>query len=169
MKSSEDLKQSEPRNVMAVKNECIRILDDHTIEINIPNELGYERIAMACSASFAKIVGFSPERIEDLKTAVSEACINAMEHGNKNDPDARVFITMHYDDHIFTVSVMDQGKGMGNSSEHLEEPDIEKKILNLQTPRGLGVFLIKQLVDQVEFNHSTDEGHMVRMVFKITG
>ena len=154
---------------MAVKNECIRILDDHTIEINIPNELGYERIAMACSASFAKIVGFSPERIEDLKTAVSEACINAMEHGNKNDPDARVFITMHYDDHIFTVSVMDQGEGMGNSNEPFEEPDIEKKILNLQTPRGLGVFLIKQLVDQVEFNHSTDEGHMVRMVFRIAG
>jgi len=154
---------------MAVKNECIRILDDHTIEINLPNELGYERIAMACSASFAKIVGFSPERIEDLKTAVSEACINAMEHGNKNDPDARVFITMHYDEHIFTVSVMDQGKGMGNSNKPLEEPDIEKKILNLQTPRGLGVFLIKQLVDQVEFNQSTDEGHMVRMVFRITG
>ena len=169
MKSYEDLKQTEPRNVMAVKNECIRILDDHTIEINLPNELGYERIAMACSASFAKIVGFSPERIEDLKTAVSEACINAMEHGNKNDPDARVFITMHYDDHIFTVSVMDQGKGMGNSNKPLEEPDIEKKILNLQTPRGLGVFLIKQLVDQVEFNQSTDEGHMVRMVFRITG
>lgn len=169
MKSYEDLKQTEPRNVMAVKNECIRILDDHTIEINLPNELGYERIAMACSASFAKIVGFSPERIEDLKTAVSEACINAMEHGNKNDPDARVFITMHYDEHIFTVSVMDQGKGMGNSNKPLEEPDIEKKILNLQTPRGLGVFLIKQLVDQVEFNQSTDEGHMVRMVFRITG
>lgn len=169
MKSYEDLKQTEPSNVMAVKNECIRILDDHTIEINLPNELGYERIAMACSASFAKIVGFSPERIEDLKTAVSEACINAMEHGNKNDPDARVFITMHYDEHIFTVSVMDQGKGMGNSNKPLEEPDIEKKILNLQTPRGLGVFLIKQLVDQVEFNQSTDEGHMVRMVFRITG
>jgi len=169
LKSYEDLKQTEPRNVMAVKNECIRILDDHTIEINLPNELGYERIAMACSASFAKIVGFSPERIEDLKTAVSEACINAMEHGNKNDPDARVFITMHYDEHIFTVSVMDQGKGMGNSNKPLEEPDIEKKILNLQTPRGLGVFLIKQLVDQVEFNQSTDEGHMVRMVFRITG
>ncbi len=169
MKSSEDMKQPEPRNVMAVKKECIRILDDHTIEINLPNELGYERIAMACSASFAKIVGFSPDRIEDLKTAVSEACINAMEHGNKNDPDARVFITMHYDDHIFSVSVMDQGKGMGNSNESLEEPDIEKKIQNLQTPRGLGIFLIKQLVDQVEFNQMTDEGHMVRMILKIAG
>ena len=169
MKSSEDLKQSEPRNVMAAEKELISILDEQSIEISIPNKLGHERIAMACSASFAKIVGFRPERIEDLKTAVAEACINAMEHGNKNDPNARVVINMRYDDHIFSVSVMDQGKGMANSTESYEEPDIELKIQQLQTPRGLGIFLIKQLVDEVEFNQTTDEGHMVRMIFKMTG
>jgi serine/threonine-protein kinase RsbW len=169
LKSSEDLKQSEPRNVLAAEKELIRILDEQSIEISIPNKLGHERIAMACSASFAKIVGFRPERIEDLKTAVAEACINAMEHGNKNDPNARVVISMRYDDHTFSVSVMDQGKGMANSTESYEEPDIDLKIQQLQTPRGLGIFLIKQLVDEVEFNQTTDAGHMVRMIFKITG
>jgi anti-sigma regulatory factor (Ser/Thr protein kinase) len=92
-----------------------------------------------------------------------------MEHGNLNRPDKRVLITMDYKDHIFRVTVMDQGEGMGNSQEIPEEPDIEKKIENLQTPRGLGMFLIKQLVDQVEYNQMTDEGHMVRMVLKLTG
>lgn len=169
MKLFQDLKQVEPRKDMAAEKELTRILDEQSIEISIPNKLGHERIAMACSASFAKIVGFRPERIEDLKTAVAEACINAMEHGNKNDPSARVVITMHYNDHIFSVSVMDQGKGMANSNESYEEPDIELKIQQLQTPRGLGIFLIKQLVDEVEFNQTTDEGHMVRMVFRITG
>jgi serine/threonine-protein kinase RsbW len=154
---------------MAAEKELIRMLDEKSIEISIPNKLGHERIAMACSASFAKIVGFRPERIEDLKTAVAEACINAMEHGNKNDPSARVVISMNYNDHIFSVSVMDQGKGLDNSNKPYEEPDIELKIQQLQTPRGLGIFLIKQLVDEVEFNQTTDEGHMVRMVFKITG
>ncbi|HAY38262.1 MAG TPA: ATP-binding protein [Desulfobacteraceae bacterium] len=169
MKLFQDLKQVEPRKDMAAEKELTRILDEQSIEISIPNKLGHERIAMACSASFAKIVGFRPERIEDLKTAVAEACINAMEHGNKNDPNARVVISMHYNDHIFSVSVMDQGKGMANSNESYEEPDIELKIQQLQTPRGLGIFLIKQLVDEVEFNQTTDEGHMVRMVFRITG
>jgi serine/threonine-protein kinase RsbW len=164
-----DLKQVEPRKDMAAEKELTRILDEQSIEISIPNKLGHERIAMACSASFAKIVGFRPERIEDLKTAVAEACINAMEHGNKNDPSARVVISMHYNDHIFSVSVMDQGKGLDNSNKPYEEPDIELKIQQLQTPRGLGIFLIKQLVDEVEFNQTTDEGHMVRMVFRITG
>jgi len=155
--------------VKAKNNKLIRMLNENTIEVSLPNKLGYERVAMACSASFAKIVGFLPERIEDLKTAVSEACLNAMEHGNLNHPDKRVLITMDYKDHIFRVSVMDQGEGMGETPEILEEPDIDKKIENLQTPRGLGMFLIKQLVDQVEYNKISDEGHMVRMVLKLTG
>jgi serine/threonine-protein kinase RsbW len=163
------MKQGDLFNVKTEHKEAVRMLDENTIEVNLPNKLGYERIAMACSATFAKIVGFLPERIEDLKTAVSEACLNAMEHGNLNHPDKRVLITMDYKDHIFRVSVMDQGEGMGNSSEMYEEPDIDKKIENLQTPRGLGMFLIKQLVDQVEYNKITDEGHMVRMVLKLTG
>jgi len=154
---------------MLEERELIRMLNENTVEVSLPNKLGYERIAMACSASFAKIVGFLPERIEDLKTAVSEACLNAMEHGNQNRPDKRVLVSMNYKDHVFSVSVMDQGEGMGEPPETLEEPDIEKKVENLQTPRGLGMFLIKQLVDQVEFNQITDEGHMIRMVLRLTG
>lgn len=147
----------------------IRMLDENTIEVNLPNKLGYERIAMACSASLAKLVGFLPERIEDLKTAISEACLNAMEHGNKNCPEKRVFVNMSYKDRVFSVSVMDQGEGMGEPPEIPIKPDIQRKIENLETPRGMGLFLIEQLVDQVEYNKITDEGHMVRMVFRLTG
>ena len=146
-----------------------QILDEHTIAVSLPNKLGYERIAMECSASYARMVGFLPERIEDLKTAVSEACVNAMEHGNKKHPDSRVIININYRDHVFTVSVMDQGKGIQKLSKDIEHPDIEKKINCLQAPRGLGIFLIKQLVDQVEFNQMTQEGHMVRMILRLTG
>ena len=142
-----------------------RMLDERTIEVSLPNKLGYERIAMQCAASFAKIVGFVPERVEDLKTAVSEACLNAMEHGNKCHPDKRVVITMNYEEGVFSVTVVDEGEGI----EVLpEDPDIEEKIENLETPRGLGIFLIKNLVDQVEFNKMTNEGHMVRMEIKMT-
>jgi serine/threonine-protein kinase RsbW len=149
--------------VKAEEKEMIKIMDNETIQVSLPNKLGYERIAMACSASFAKIVGFVPERVEDLKTAVSEACLNAMEHGNKNHPDKKVLVTMNYKDGVFSVSVMDEGEGMEETPEIPEEPDIVQKIENLETPRGLGMFLIKRLVDQVEFNQVTDEGHMVRM------
>ncbi len=154
---------------MLEERKLIRRLDKNTIEVSLPNKLGYERVAMACSASFAKIVGFLPDRIEDLKTAVSEACLNAMEHGNLNRPDKRVLVSMNYKDHVFSISVMDQGEGMDETPEIPKKPDIEKKIERLEPHRGLGMFLIEQLVDQVEFSKMTDEGHMVRMVLKLTG
>lgn len=47
--------------------------------------LGVEKVAMSTAASVAGIMGFSADRVEDLKTAVAEACINAIEHGNKLD------------------------------------------------------------------------------------
>ena len=163
------MKQGKVYSVKAEHRKMIRVVDENTIEVNLPNKPGYERIAMACSASFAKIVGFLPERIEDLKTAVSEACLNAMEHGNQNRPDKRVLVSMNYNDHVFSVSVMDEGEGMRETPEIPKKPDIEKKIEKLEPHRGLGMFLIEQLVDQVEYNKMTDEGHMVRMVLKLTG
>lgn len=145
--------------------EMVRLLDERTLEVNLPNRIGYERVAMECSAAFARIVGFVRERIDDLKTAVAEACLNAMEHGNKMRPDARVIITMKYDNGTFTVSVADEGEGL---VELPEDPDIEKKIEQLQTPRGLGIFLIRHLVDQVEFNKVSQQGNVLRMVLKMT-
>ena len=152
-------------NTVDIETQMMRMLDKRTVEVNLPNEIGYERIAMACSASFAKIVGFVPDRIEDLKTVVSEACLNAIEHGNKGDPDARVNITMHYKENAITVSVMDEGTGVEKIPA---EPDIIKKIEKLETPRGLGIFLIKQLADQVDLNQMTKDGHVVRMVIRMT-
>ena len=146
------------------ESQMMKMLDKRTVEVNLPNEIGYERIAMECSASFARIVGFVPERIEDLKTVVSEACLNAMEHGNKGAPDARVIITMDYKESAITVSVMDEGTGVEKIPA---EPDIIKKIEKLETPRGLGIFLIKQLADDVDFNQMTKDGHVVRMVIRM--
>ena len=57
---------------------------NRSVKIVLPNILGYERIAMACSASFAQMNGLAADRIEDLKTIVAEAATNAMQHGNKS-------------------------------------------------------------------------------------
>lgn len=148
---------------MREPTELIRMLDERTVAVSLPNKFGYERVAMDCSASLAKIAGLGKDRIEDLKTAVSEACLNAIEHGNKGRTDARVIVTMDFKDDTFSVSVMDEGKGI---PEMPESPDIDKKIEELETPRGLGIYLMKQLTDQVEFNAEGD-GHVVRMVIKL--
>jgi len=145
-------------------NEKIRMLDDRTVEVSLPNVPGYERIAMECSASFAKIGGLVKERIDDLKTAVAEACLNAIEHGNLGRPDSRVVVTMYMGDKDFKVSVMDEGDGISVIPQHI---DINRKVANLEPPNGLGLFLIQQLVDEVEFNKVNGGGHVVKMVLKM--
>ena len=144
--------------------EKVRMLDERTVEVDLPNVDGYERIAMECSASFAKIGGLVKERIEDLKTAVSEACLNAMQHGNGGRPEARVIVTMFLGDRDFRVSVMDEGNGFASIPKDI---DIQSKVENLEPPNGLGLFLIQQLVDQVEFDQMTGGGHAVKMVLKM--
>jgi len=139
-------------------------LSERTIVVSLLNQLGYERVAMACSASFAQMMGLRPERIEDLKTIVSEAAINAMEHGNKGRPDARVTVSMDCQGDTLNIAVTDEGNGF---KEHPPKPDIEKIIEDLDSPIGFGLFLIKQLADKVEFNESSDGGHVVKMAIKM--
>ena len=139
-------------------------MNTRTIEVRLANKLGYERVAMACSASFAQMMGLPPERIEDLKTMVAEAAINAMEHGNKGRPDAKVTVSMDCQDDTINVTVMDEGDGI---KKFPPKPDIEKIIEDLESPIGFGLFLISQLADQVEFNQVTDGGHVVKMAIKM--
>ncbi len=143
-----------------------RLLNKQKVEVSLPNQVGYERIAMACSASYARIVGYTAERIEDLKSAVAEACINAMQHGNKDRPEARVVVNMKFREDTFSVSVIDQGNGI---PEVPEFPGIVRVIEEEEPTRGLGVFMIQRLVDRVKFNQMTPEGHMVTMEIKLSG
>jgi serine/threonine-protein kinase RsbW len=150
---------------MSQKNNMVRRLNKRTVEVSLPSRIGYERIAMDCSASFAKMVGFGAERIEDLKTAVAEACINAIEHGNQGHPDTRVLVTMNFKDDKFSISVKDGGDGIKKLPK---DKAVMQQIERLEPPEGLGIYLIKQLVDEVEFNDLTKDGHTVKMVVKLT-
>jgi len=133
------------------------------VKMTLPNVVGYERIAMASSASLAKMFGFSSGRIEDLKTIVAEAAINAMQHGNKGCTDLEITVTIRFKDNAIHVAVTDQGDGF---AEVLPKPDIDQIINNLDSPIGFGVFLIQELADEVEFNTDTEGGHCVNIVVR---
>ena len=138
-------------------------MDDQTIEISLPSKIGYERVAMASSAALARLGGIDAARIEDLKSAVAEACINAMQHGNKWRPEARGVVSLNLSEDRFIVAVTDQGAGMTDVPEY---PGIAKIIEENVSPRGLGVFMIQKLVDEVRFNQTADGGHKMIMEIK---
>ena len=138
-------------------------LNTHVIKLSLPNVIGYERIAMASLESFAKMCEFAPDRIEDLKTVVAEAAINAMEHGNRERPDAQVNIAFQYCDDAIQIIVADQGEGI---KKVLPNPDIERIVSEIDPPVGFGLYLIRQLANEVEYNVDVDKGHSLKMVVK---
>jgi serine/threonine-protein kinase RsbW len=136
------------------------MMEDNKIKLHIPSVMGYEKIAMECAASIAKKMGFTEDRIEDLKTAVAEACLNAIEHGNKMDASTKVGITLTVEESRLQVAVKDEGKGIGQVSI----PRIENKIEGKENLRGWGIFLIKNLVNEVTFEPSPEGGNVVNMI-----
>ena len=135
----------------------------NTIELHIPSAFGYEKVAMEEVAVVAQLMGFSDDRIEDLKTAVAEACLNAIEHGNKLNTTFRVGIELLADASKLQVSVSDQGEGISA----VPAPDIDAKIEGKEPPRGWGIFLIKNLVDEVKFESKAGGGHEIRMLIHL--
>lgn len=119
-----------------------------TIEIMLPSRLGYEKVAMSTAASVAKLMGFTEDRVEDLKTALAEACINAIEHGNKLNDDFKVGVEMSVNEDMLEVKVVDEGTG---KVEKPHDPDIDRKMHGEEDSRGMGMFLIQALVDEAEW------------------
>lgn len=136
----------------------------NTIEVHIPSVLGYEKVAMDSAAAVARLMNFHSNRIEDLKTAVSEACTNAMEHGNRLQKNTSVLVTLKIGKKSLEVNIRDEGKGL---KSEVPEPDLDSQIDNCEDPRGWGVFLIKNLVDEVEFMQGPEGGNLTRMVIHL--
>jgi serine/threonine-protein kinase RsbW len=135
-----------------------------TIELRLPSRLGYEKVAMNTAASVARLMGFAEERVEDLKTAVAEACINAMEHGNKLNDNLSVGVVLSMDDDSLEVTVSDTGDGPSGTTA---APDIDKKMHGEEDARGMGMFLIQALVDEAEWVSAPPTGSYARMVIRL--
>ncbi len=136
-----------------------------SVEVHLPSELGFEKVAMSTAAGVAQMMGFSEDRVEDLKTAVAEACINAIEHGNQMDESLRVGVELSTSDTELEVRVSDEGSGPGLHGSG--SPDIDRKMLGEEDPRGMGMFLIQSLVDEAEWHKGPPGKSYVRLVIRL--
>ena len=146
----------EPATAPAPDNPSV----DGRIELaafTVPSAPGNERMAMEQVAAAVAGLPLTPARLERLKTAVAEATMNAMEHGNHYRADAPVAVTVARDASSLVVRIVDQGGD--RPIPDAETPDLAAKLDGLQTPRGWGLFLIKNMVD--EMHSSTDGAHHI--------
>jgi serine/threonine-protein kinase RsbW len=136
-------------------------------ELCVPSEPGNERIAMERVAEVVKELGLSEERLERLKTAVAEATMNAMEHGNRYRPEVPVVIEVLSSGVDLSVRINDRGKSLVPDPD-TEEPYLESKLQGLQMPRGWGLFLIRNMVDEMHIT-SDEVHHTVGLVMHLEG
>ena len=93
--------------------------------------------------------------------------MNGMEHGNKYRPEVPVEIQVCLLEECLLVRITDRG-GSPPPSPDAETPDLEAKLEGLQTPRGWGLFLIKNMVDEVRISGNPDY-HTVELVLHLEG
>lgn len=117
-------------------------------EFTIPSEQHHVIKAVEDVIQAVDGLGISKEQIFRLKTAVSEAVMNAAEHGNKFNPCLEVDIQVRANRKMLLISVSDQGAG--GSIPKYETPDLQAKLVGKQSPRGWGFFLIEKMVDRME-------------------
>ncbi|MGA7886147.1 MAG: ATP-binding protein [Acidobacteriaceae bacterium] len=135
-----------------------------SVQVRLPSELGFEKVAMSTAASMASLMGFTEDRIEDLKTAVAEACINAIEHGNRLNSGLTVGVVLSTSEDRLEIKVIDDGAGV-KAAPHA--PDIDRKMHGEEDPRGMGMFLIQALVDEAEWYKGPPGKSFVRLVIRL--
>jgi serine phosphatase RsbU (regulator of sigma subunit)/anti-sigma regulatory factor (Ser/Thr protein kinase) len=141
-----------------------QILSPSSISLEIPSQPGNERRAMEEVAAIIEPLDLANDRLEKLKTAVAEATMNAMEHGNKYQPEKPVYIEVVTTDKNVVIRVTDHGGGQPISES--EAPDLDAKLDGLQSPRGWGLFLIKNMVDEMNIE-SDDSHHTVELIVNL--
>lgn len=122
-------------------------------EWTIPSEFGQEK---QISVNIAKLSGNSSlidDRLDDMITAVTEACLNALEHGNKLDRRLQVRVRVRVSDSKTVYRVMDSGSGFDYMQwdEQRLAATVAGNKLQVDNPRGWGLKLIMSLADRVRF------------------
>lgn len=126
----------------------------YNVELFIPSQLGFEMIARSAVESMAREVGFTEEKIEDIKTAVAEACMNAIEHGNAQDITRSVGVLLSASDSRLEIRVMDTG--MKTLPQEIPAP-------GQGDMRGWGLFFMQSLMDEFEIRYLPEGGNVIHM------
>jgi serine phosphatase RsbU (regulator of sigma subunit)/anti-sigma regulatory factor (Ser/Thr protein kinase) len=135
-------------------------------DFTLPSVNGTEREAVARIEESLVLAGLTlPERqLERLSTAVTETVMNGIEHGNKNRPEVPLGVQVLRSPSELRVRVTDQGPGLPEPS--VERPNLAAKLAETEDPRGWGIFLTQQMVDEV-IRTNTPSGYAVELVVRL--
>ncbi len=131
------------------------------IRLRVPTDLDVVEEAVDLIARHCVASGVAPRAARfQVRVALCEALANAIVYGNKLDPTKRVDVSVHVDDTVVRVCVEDQGDGFDPTV--VPDPTSPDRI---EAVDGRGLFLIRQLADEVYHN---DQGNSICMIMRHT-
>lgn len=125
---------------------------------------GNERRVMERVAQATQALKLSPQQMDRLNTAVSEAALNAIEHGNQYQASLPVEVDVAVSQSALRVTITD--RGASGTYATAEAPDLQAKLAGAQSPRGWGLFLIKSMVDSMRIVESTNQ-HTIELMLNL--
>ncbi len=131
-------------------------------ELDFPSQPGNELAAVRAVLQNIQSYKISATKRERMKTAIAEATMNAMEHGNRFRVEDPVKIQILAGRGQIIIKVMDLGDI--NTIPEAEIPDIDAKLAGKQSPRGWGLFLIRHMTDEM-YVYAEGNFHITELVW----
>ncbi len=109
----------------------------------------------------ARTFGFSEEDVGKIALAVDEACTNVIKHAYRFDPTKKIAITVHAANGTFEIRIRDNGNAFDPGRIH--QPDMKEYMTHFRRG-GLGVYLMRSLMDKVEYEIKPGKMNEVRLI-----
>jgi serine/threonine-protein kinase RsbW len=122
------------------------------MEISIPNKPEFLRVVRLLVSGYASRWPFSVDEVENIKVAVSEACNSAIQTSAESDREEYIKIKCWYENKQLVFEVKDKTSAAENADEELELEE-----------RGLGMLLIRTLMDSVDIKSKPGKGAKITM------
>lgn len=126
------------------------------VELRLPSRMEYLGVPDVVLAEVGGELGCARRSLEELGTAIIEACTNAMEHGNHLAEDLCIEIWMDLREDEIEVTVLDQGPGFDHAGWRPSE--------DLMRQRGRGILIMREFTDRLEFGRHVDGRFLTRLV-----
>ena len=126
--------------------------------LTIPSSLKHIKPTVHTILGILRKNGVDESVVFDIRLSVEEALINAIRHGNRLDERLSVHVDFSYEGDTVSLTIEDMGEGFDYHT--LPNPTHEDNVLKTM---GRGIFLVRHLMDRVEFN---EKGNRITMIKK---
>ena len=130
---------------------------EKNVDLSIPMLPDMEITATAVAESLGVFIGLDQDKIEEVKIALIEACINAFEHSKSLE--RRIALNFQITDRGLRVLISDGGEGFNIAEAQARIAEKREKGL----PRGWGLTLMGELMDEMDIDTS-EGGTMITMI-----